>query len=182
MANGLAIKLPTRLELDPEAEDAVEKWLLWVDTWLTYANLTELDAVAAIGNAAPAPVRTEAYKINLLQHTAGAVFVTIYKKLKADNDTCKAAIEKVTAHLKPNMTKSLAVVRFREMIWYSYETVYAYYNRLFNLASNSCDFGNNLDKEIIQQIISKSNDRALTRDLVRLPDNATQIDSHSSHR
>jgi len=146
---------PTILPFDCESEPSTiasrwEKWLNRFDNYIVAMNIT-----------------TDIRKKALLLHLAGEKVHEIYETLGQPGDNFNTTKRVLNTHFTPMQDPAMAVYTFREAAQKEGETIDQFTTRLRGLAKH-CGFVNN-NVEIRAQILQKTNDKQLRREILKHP-------------
>lgn len=128
------------------------KWEAWLGEFENFRIASNLD-----GNEF-----TVQKRVAIFLSIAGEKIRQLYTPIKDANDTLGQVIAKLTGLFAPVANREFSVYKFRNLEWYDDETVDNFVN-ILQMAAPGCEYGDSLDREIVQMIIKCCKSTALKR-------------------
>ena len=149
-------------DCDPSLENLGPKWAKWIE------RLDQYFIASGIEN--------DGRKLNSLFFIGGEELYEIYKTLnditefpEGVTSNYDKAKYKLTSYFNPKKNVVIEIYNFRQARQSKYETIYQYITRLKILAQY-CDFGENLNKEIMNHVIQTCYSEKLRREFLSKKD------------
>lgn len=139
-------------EIDLNDESASMKWEAWLGEFENFRIASNLD-----GNEF-----TVQKRVAIFLSMAGEKIRQLYTPIKDADDTLGQVIAKLTGLFAPVANREFSVYKFRNLEWYDDETVDNFVN-ILQMAAPGCEYGDSLDREIVQMIIKCCKSTALKR-------------------
>ena len=142
--------------LDVHEQEALEKWIGWIDAWRVYAKLSGLNDIQVTG----IPKYSEKYKVMYLINNAGEAIAALYDSIKdpLNPDTLEEAIERITKFMQPSYSMHQARRMFRDTKWHEYDGVNKYYSKLVAASKIGCNFAPKELEGEIDKLEAEEND------------------------